>query len=297
MPVARSAPSAVRIGDYVYVGGGFHKPGSRSNVLRYSISKDEWKLLPDCPTSKHGLASLNKELVVIGGKLSNITTSTVYTFRDGTWKQLLPPMPTPRYRLSIISHEDETIIAAGGVTHTTEKGEKIMTDVVEIYKLGQWYTTKRLPCPISSPYFTIKDNTCYISGYFERSSFQNPTFSSTVSSLVENVVPEDPGYYTVHSDKWDTFLCKHPLMCTALTEVYGQLTTIGGCDEDHIGTKLISTYDFHSGSWVKCKGAELQLSLLRPGVIKLDDNRVMVFGGEVKRQHFSLQVFIGQFEK
>ncbi len=290
MPVARSAPSAVRIGDYVYVGGGYTKPGSRSrsNVLKYSISKDEWKRLPDCPTYKHGLASLNKELVVIGGKLSSIITNTVYTFRDGTWKQLLPPMPTPRYRLSIISHEDETIIAAGGVTHTTENGEMIKTDVVEIYKLGQWYTTKRLPCPISSSYFTIMDNTCYMS------RFQNPTVFSTLSSLVET---EYPAYSTVHPVKWDTFPCKHPLMGTAITEVSGQLTTIGGCDKDRVGTKFISTYDFHSDSWVKCIGAELPLSLSSPGVMKLDDNQVMVFGGEVKRQHYSLQVFIGQFEK
>ncbi len=39
--------------------------------------------------------------------------------------------------------------------------------------------------------------------------------------------------------KWDTFPCKHPLMCTAITEVSGQLTTIGGCDKDHFGTKLM----------------------------------------------------------
>ena len=293
MPVATSVPSAVRIGDYVYVGGGNTKPGNIHNVQRYSISQDEWTILPDCPTSKHGLASLNKELVVIGGKLSNITTTKVLTFRDSTWKQLLPPMLTPRYRLSTISHKDQIIIAAGGVTHTTEKGEKIKTDVVEIYKLGKWYTTKRLPCPISSPYFTILDDTCYILGNFERSS---STLYSTLSSLKDNAEPEDPTYSTVHSVKWDTLLCKHPLLGTAITEVSGHLTTIGGCDKDLVGTKLISTYNFHSDSWVKCKGAELPSFLLRSGVMKLDANQVMVFGGEVQRQHFSLQVFIGQFQ-
>ncbi len=299
MPVARSAPSAVRIGDYVYVGGGYRKPGSRDNIQRYSISKDEWIFLPDCPTTQHGLASLNKELMVIGGKLSNITTNIVYTFRDGTWKQLLPPMPTPRYCLSIISHEEEIFIAAGGLTHTSEKGEKIRTDVVELCKRGQWYTTKRLPLPIDSMDMTIMDNTCYILGGCARyEKFLRFTIVSTLSSLlIENAVPEDPTYSTVHPVKWDTFPCKHPLMCTALTEVSGLLTAIGGCDKDLVGTKLISTYDFHSDSWVKCKGAELPLSLYRPGVMKLDDNQVMVFGGEVQRQHFSSQVFIGRFHR
>ncbi len=297
MPVARSAPSAVRIGDYAYVGGGYTKPGSRGNIQRYNISKDEWTLLPKCPNNCHGLASLNKELVVIGGERSNVATNIVYTFRDGTWKQLLPPMPTPRSLPSTTSHEDQIIIAAGGLTHTTVKGEKIRTDVVEIYKRGEWYTTKRLPFLIDSMDMTIMDNTCYILGGCARyEKFLRFTIVSTLSSLlIENAVPEDPTYSTVHPVKWDTFPCKHPLLGTTITGVSGLLTTIGGCDKDCIGTKLISTYDFHSDSWVKCKGAELPLSLFRPGVMKLDDNRVMLFGGEVQSRRFSSQVFIGQF--
>ncbi len=295
MPVARSAPSAVRIGGYVYVGGGNTKPGSRHNVQRYSISKNKWTLLPDCPTSQYGLASLNKELIVIGGKISNIVTNAVYTFRDGTWKELLPPMPTPRCLLSTTSHEDGIIIAAGGLLDTTAEGIISRTDVVEIYKLGQWYMSKRLPFPINSSSITIMDNICYSLGGSGR--FQRSALFSTSSSLIENALPEDPAYSTVHPLKWDTFPCQHPLMCTTLTEVSGLLTAIGGYDKDLIGTKIISTYDFHSDSWVKCRGAELPLSLYRPGVMKLEDNQVMVFGGEVKRQHFSSQVFIGQLKK
>ena len=295
MPVGTSVPSVVRIGDYVYVGGGYTKPGRRHNVQRYSTSKDEWTLLPHCPTSQHGLASLNKELVVIGGQFSSIATNTVYTFRDGTWKLLLPPMPTSRYLLSTISHEDQIIVAAGGVTYTTEKGEMIKTDVVEIYKLGQWYTTKRLPYPLHSTYITITNSTCYsLGGSAKYEEFLRFTLFSTLSSLIENAEPEDPGYSILHSVKWDTFPSKHPLVCTALTEVSGQLISIGGSDEDLVGTKLISIYDFHSDSWVKSKGAELPLSLYSPGVMKLDDNQVMVFGGEFQRR-FSSQVFIGQF--
>ncbi len=193
----------------------------------------------------------------------------------------------------VSAHEDQIIIAA--VTYTTEKGERIWTDIVEINKQGEWYTTKRLPFPLYSTNITIMNNTCYSlggSGIFEKSAL-----FSTLSSLIENAVPEDPAYSTVHPVKWDTFPCKHLLLGTAITEVSGLLTTIGGCDEDLVGTKLICTYDFHSDSWVKCKGAELPLSLSRPGVMKLDDNQVMVFGGEVQSRHFSSQVFIGHFQK
>ena len=219
--VAKSAPSAVRIGDYVYVGGGYAKRSSTHNVQRYSISKDEWTLLPDCPTIQYGLASLNKELMVIGGHLHGVATNTVYTFRDGSWKHILPPMPTPRYLLSTTSHEDKIIIAAGGTTYITPNGEFLKTDDVEIYQLGKWYMTKRLPFPLGSSSITIMDSTCYIFGDFSKSSYLKSTVFSTLSSLIENAEPEDPRYSTVHPVKWDTFPCQHPLLGTAILEVSG----------------------------------------------------------------------------
>ena len=97
-----------------------------------------------------------------------------------------------------------------------------------------------------------------------------------------------------HENKFSSYPRKY---CASKIKRYTVLTTIGGCDKDNIGTKFISTYDVHSDSWVKCKGAELPLSLFRPGVMKLDNNEVMVFGGEVRSQDFSSKVFIGQFEK
>ena len=95
---------------------------------------------------------------MIGGHLHGVATNTVYTFRDGTWKQIIPPIPTPRYLLSTTSHEDRIIIAAGGITHVTPKGEVSGTDVVEIYKLGQWFTTKRLQFLLHSLSSTIMEH-------------------------------------------------------------------------------------------------------------------------------------------
>ena len=61
------------------------------------------------------------------------------------------------------------------------------------------------------------------------------------------------------------------------------------------GTKIISTYDFQSNSWVECKGAELPLAIYNTGVVKLTDDEVMVIGGGYKNQTFSTKVYIGKF--
>ena len=101
-----SAPQIVRIGDYVYVGGGYSDRLGAQTIFKYSISHDTWTPLPHCPTIHYGLASLDKKLVVIGGKSHGEPTNNVYTLKDDTWKEILPPMPTPRFLLSTLSHEE-----------------------------------------------------------------------------------------------------------------------------------------------------------------------------------------------
>lgn len=114
----------MKIGDYVYVGDALRKQGEETRVIfRYTLIHDTWSRLPKCPTFQHGLASLNDELIVIGGLISSRVTNVVYTFRDDTWQQILPPMPTPRYHLCTISHENRLIIAAGGSTSLCITGE------------------------------------------------------------------------------------------------------------------------------------------------------------------------------
>ena len=118
MPVTVAGPPVVKIGDSVYVGCGVRKAADELTIFEYSITRDTWSHLPDCPTYHHGLATLDDELLVIGGKISE-ATNVVYTFRDETWQEVLPPMPTPRYSLSTLTYENRVIIAAGGTTRRT----------------------------------------------------------------------------------------------------------------------------------------------------------------------------------
>ena len=301
IPVATSAPQIVRIADYVYAGGGYRDRLEAHTIFKYSISQDTWTPLPHCPTICYGLASLDKELVVIGGISHVKPTNIAYTFKEDTWKKILPPMPTPRFLLSTLSHEDRIIIAAGGVLHTESNGVKLRTDIVEIYiKDKQWYNTRGLPFVSESLSATTVDDKCYLlggTGYTAKESCI--TLYATLSSLLGNAEPVDSKYSIPKIPiTWKKLLGLYPLPASGIVEVDGRLTAMGGAHWNHVmnyeGTKFISTYDFQTDSWVECKGAQLPLAVSRPGLVKLGHNKVMVIGGETKSRQFCSHAFIGE---
>ena len=297
MPLVTSSPQIVLIGDHVYVGGGFRiNADTKNTVFKYSIQNDTWETLPYCQHTQFGLSTLNGELIVIGGLLAGKATNLVYTFRDGAWVKLLPPMPTSRYLFSTVSHENRYIIAAGGRIGEQTDGRAIKTDVVEIYdhNTKQWYNTIRLPS------LTYTFTTCIIGGmcYKLGGTGTTETMYVSLSSLNEDSVPADSTYSSPQIRKtWNVLKGLHPLIYTSLVEIGGTLTAMGGSYERELrrGTRYISTYDFTTDTWMECEGAQLPVPLYRPGVVKLDDNRLMVIGGQPKMQQFSNQVYIGTY--
>lgn len=302
LPVAVSTSPIVKIGDNVYVGDGLRRANDEFTIFKYSLSLDTWTRLPPCPTNQHALATLNDELIVIGGKASGVTTGAVYTFQDDTWREVLPPMPTPRYLLSAVSYQDRLIVAAGGTVGRRSNGECLRTDLVEVYITSRqaWYRTRPLPFPMSSFSASIVGNTCCILGGVGGSFGKSrTTMYATISSLMESAVPADGSSppFSSQSREWDTLKQKHPLLQPSVLEVDGRFTALGGSSEFEVrrGTKFISTYDFAADAWVECRGAKLPVALYRPGVVKLDHRKIMIIGGQPKLQHFSQAVFIGCF--
>ena len=298
-PVTNAIPPIVKIGDNMYVGYGIRKYKEERAVFKYSLTHDTWSCLPDCQTIHHGLATLDDELIVIGGFTSDsLQTNNVYTFRAGKWQQVLPPMPTPRDSLSTASYENELIIAAGGIINLNSKGETTRTDVVEIYKKDDcWYSTTRLPFPITQFTIQVIGDTCYTLGGTCSSS---TALYASVSSLLENAVPADTKYTTPQTKStWEKLPEQHPLTYPSLVELDGRLVVMGG-SVDHVqrrGSRFISTYDFATDTWVECKGAELPLALYRPGLVNLGNNKVMLIGGQPRSQQFSKVAFIGSYVK
>ena len=283
--MGRSVPQVVKIEDYVYVGGGMGK--GIGEVLLFNIREDTWTPLPPCPTREQGLTTLDSELIAVGGRVNNEDVNTVYTFRSNTWTEVLPSMPTPRAALSAVSHDNRIIIAAGGNTYPDKKGTSVKIDKVEIYiKESQiWFTANPLPYGLDFFSMCIISDECYILG-------GTPSLK-TVSVVLYTAVPS-----LLNNSPWKQLQEQHPLSYTSPVELDGRLVTLGGSSDpiDRCGTKHISMYNFATDTWQVCKNGTLPVPLYRAGVVKLDDNQVMIVGGQPKMQQFSAAVYIGTYD-
>ena len=270
----------------MFVGGGFQ---NSSVIFHYSITADVWTPCPRSPAIQHGLATIDGELVSIGGKVSGRATNMVYTLANGKWKAVIPPMPTPRYLPSTVSYNNDIILAAAGITSTASNGEALSTRIVEVYVKGQqWYATKTLPTPINTLSTCVVDNTCYmLGGVGESVDESRTTLHTSLTSIATSTLCE-----------WKALPTKHPLSYSYLVELDGMLVSMGGSLDRVLrrGTRFICSYDFVADMWVECQGAQLPVPLYRPGLVKLPGNKVMIIGGQPEMQQFSNKVYIGRYE-
>ena len=291
----------MKIGDWVFVGGGFRIKDDSSDIFQYSISGNTWTTLPQCPAFHQGLTTLNGELVSVGGMDSQGITNTVYTLSDDKWKEAIPPMPSPRCLLSTVSDNDGLIVAVGGRTGTARDGRALRTQAVEIYiRDRQWYTTKQLPIPISALSMCILGDMLYILGGVGR-KIQDSRIAlcASLPTLIEEAAPANVSSVVPETkEEWSILTAEHPLLYSSIIELDGKLVAMGGSHEEVLrrGTRFISSYDFVADVWVECHGAQLSVPLYRPGVVKLAGNKVMIVGGQPEMQQFSNEVYIGSYE-
>ena len=297
LPVGISSPQIVKINNFVFIGGGL---GNRSSavIFQYHIIDNRWTTLRQCPVQYQGLASLNDELISVGGICSQVATNIVYTFKDNQWKEVLPPMPTPRYNLSTVSHND-LIVAAGGSTGIARDGEPLDTQAVEIYiRDRQWYITKPIPFPLALASTCLIDDTCYMLGGTGKPEHSLTLLQVSLSSLIEEAIPGANRLSIAQERKVEWTTTAYPLYLSSIVELEGKLIAMGGSYDALLrrGTTFISSYDFTTDMWVECQGAQLPVPLYRPGVVKLAGNKVMIIGGQPEMKQFSKEIYIGTYE-
>ena len=297
LPVGISSPHIVKISNFVFVGGGFRDRFETWAIFQYHMNDNRWTTLPQCPVVNQGLASLNDELISVGGICSQVATNIVYTFKDNQWKEVLPPMPTPRYHLSTVSHND-LIVAAGGSTGRARDGEPLDTQAVEIYiRDRQWYITKPIPFPLVHAPTCVINDSCYILGGTGEPEHCLTLLQVTLSSLIEEAIPATRLSVTQEREvEWST--TAYPLYLPSIVKLEGNLIAMGGSYDAVLryGSRFISSYDFAADVWVECQGAQLPVPLYRPGVVKLAGNKVMIIGGQSEMKQFSKEIYIGTYE-
>lgn len=124
MPIPRSHPTCVVIGDQLIVGGGsLGGIGKTTNVVEvFDLSTCTWTTFP--PTTMKGcqLVCLAGILIATGGQTNDGVTSCHVEMLDATgcWAAM-PPMMQHRICHTVCDTPDMTIVAAGGFClHTVE---------------------------------------------------------------------------------------------------------------------------------------------------------------------------------
>ena len=101
---------AVVIGDNVYFGGGYTiKSYNMGFVLVYELCTGLWTTLPCYKNWTFGMASMNNQLVLVGGKSISTERDTnilgAWDEESQTWTHPFPDLPTPRNESSVISYK------------------------------------------------------------------------------------------------------------------------------------------------------------------------------------------------
>ena len=105
---------AVVIDNNVYVGGGISFDGNPRTVMVYSLQTGSWRTLPPYESVYFGMAAVNNQLVLVGGRSPSTGKMTnvlgVWDERSQTWTHPFPVMPTARRSLSVISYQKWLVV-------------------------------------------------------------------------------------------------------------------------------------------------------------------------------------------
>ena len=145
-PIERTEVGAGRIGDRIYVVGGFVAPGvSTGRMTRYDISDGTWREVEPLPIGVNhpGVTAHRGHLYVLGGFTDTSgATSRFYRYAAGRdrWRRL-PDAPTSRGALGFVGIGGH-LYAAGGTTGQTGEFRGL-----EIYDIDERRWSQGPPMP------------------------------------------------------------------------------------------------------------------------------------------------------
>ena len=276
VPVRLSRGKTTVIHGKIYYGGGVADYDYIEYIVYcYDPLQDTWTSLPSLPVRWFGLGEINGTLVAVGGNRSKKPVNEVHTYNEQShkWKRMIPPMPTSRWSLNVLSLES-ALVVAGGYTPT-------YTAAVEIFILdtSQWYTTNPLPTACIDVSLVAIGNTCYALGGYKSPSVLNQALCASVDDLLSNAVPATN--QTTHSSSSDTWkaLPNTPTYRPAAAVLAGNLFAVGGIEASEGGTdkKEIYMYSSSTDSWIYVCDLPAPRSLT--AVTALSSTEILVIGG------------------
>lgn len=300
MPVAMSRPHIVSIGDSVFIGGGGTTELQDSHiVMKYDLTKDEWSTLPESPVYLFGLVQLLGDLITVGGVRKGRTTGRVYTFKEpvksgkGKWAEVVKPMPTARFKLSVMAYKS-SLVAIGGATSVTD-ALPVPCSTVEVYSSDttQWYTANPLPKPASDMSFAVLSSNCYlIGGFSTESSPILEMYTCSLDALIEREKITKGNKQPESISIWKG-LAETPLNAAAVTTISDTIVALGGAQKESC-YPFIYVYIAATDMWIRVDSWELPYACYLQGAQQISSNQVIITGGWDSSMTIVKNAYIGR---
>ena len=197
MPVHMFDAQAVVLGDKVYMGGGDAADGPSTKLLIYDFSKDLWNEIRT-PVRSYSLAVYHSQLVLVGGvdPYQNTIMNKVWVLdNELCWLESeIPAMPTERFGASVVSVDNQLIVAGGS------KGASYLK-VVEVYDGHEWRTVQSLPQSCFRMKSVVHEGFWYLAGgvgqgtkvfYASLESLSASDLEGAQQKLIWKSLPEAP---------------------------------------------------------------------------------------------------------
>ena len=252
-------------------------------VLQYSWRRGAWSTLPECPVRWFGLTQFTGRLTTVGGSdKTGSTTGRVYQFvsESQRWQESLPPMPTTRYSVTVVSHPSSSLktpaiaVCGGGFTNVAP------VNTVEVYShsSSQWHTVEPLPTPLCRlTSATVGDIAYLLGGVGAKYSTSKCCYSVSLDSLF-NTATSPGASQSQHGSLW-TAVSDTPLAHSSAVNFGGSLVAIGGEDSSRLSTSADVHLLASRGSWERVRGGNLPVPRRWSTAVCLPSGELMVVGG------------------
>ena len=269
----------VILNDIVYVGGG----GALSNdVLEYHPGRGEWSELPRHHVLGFAMASLNAQLVLVGGSVGGEgKILRVWEGARGGWAHPYPAMPTGRSQSAAVGYQHYLIVACG-----KNNGG---VDTVEVLdgSSHRWYSTQPVPMGGYKMSSVVIDDHWYLSSFYWED--ENPhIFTAHLPTLVSSATAPAR---TSSASIWQE-LPTPPVDSPTLLALQNHLLLVGGRG----GVNDLHHYDPLAKKYSQC--GQLPVGMLGPSCAVLPSGELimMVAGGWAEGIRLSRHVWIGSIE-
>ena len=263
----------------VYVGGGNTGTTNDYIVMKFDIFKDKWSTLPPYRASNFAMASINYQLVLVGGNegCGKCKVLGVWDADIKQWTHSYPAMHTARSSCSTVVY-NEWLVVAGGVT--TSDALLSSVEVMNI-ESKQWYAGPQTCVPWHSMKTAIVGVKCFFMSGYTGESIASSTATTNVYSvslpyLISKLESDerDGQVWKEISELQTTF--STPLSISA--HGYFNLLAIGGIDKALKAVTAIHRYQPVTGEWVKV--GDLPTPRYNCTCFPLNSNReILVVGG------------------